>query len=246
MEQPAKLLFAACLTMIIAATLPGGATAAENEAPAQDLVQVKTSDQVMAARWVMRPDSYVLQVVLDPARYTGRAGKAANPPVAVAGQERPPNPAIPVPPGGRTEGASPGEDRGRFFIGNTIANLRGLSPWFTCGRTLSLIDARRPADGPPPAPPSPEPSYVKQPWPPRFKDSRVEVWLLKADGTQILPTTYGCDAGPRPPTPPAHPVEISYEFTLADGGRAVAAVIRIDDSFYIDKLQSLVAKPVSQ
>jgi hypothetical protein len=35
-------------------------------------------------------------------------------------------------------------ERSTFFIGNTIANLRGLDPTFA-GRTLTLIDGRRPA-----------------------------------------------------------------------------------------------------
>ena len=43
---------------------------------------------------------------------------------------------------GRGGGGMEGLDRGSFFIGNTIANLRGLDPTFGT-RTLTLIDGRR-------------------------------------------------------------------------------------------------------
>jgi outer membrane receptor protein involved in Fe transport len=43
---------------------------------------------------------------------------------------------------GRGGGGMEGMDRGSFFIGNTIANLRGLDPTFG-SRTLTLVDGRR-------------------------------------------------------------------------------------------------------
>ncbi len=43
---------------------------------------------------------------------------------------------------GRGGGGMEGLDRGSFFIGNTVANLRGLDPTFG-SRTLTLIDGRR-------------------------------------------------------------------------------------------------------
>ncbi|MEO8316310.1 MAG: von Willebrand factor type A domain-containing protein [Pseudomonadota bacterium] len=43
---------------------------------------------------------------------------------------------------GQTGGAASSEDRNGFFVGNTIANLRGLDPAFG-SRTLTLVDGRR-------------------------------------------------------------------------------------------------------
>ena len=233
MKPPVKLLFAACLTTFVAATTSTGTTAAESEASVQDLVQVRASTQVVAAHWTRRPDVYVLQVALDRSRSTEKRASApgTEAPTQLAPQNRAPAPQL-------TATASPDTDRAQFFIGNTIANLRGLDPWFTCGRTLTLVEGRR-APGQPPAPPRPDPAlaYMNQPYPPKFKERRVEVWLLKADGTQILPTTYSCDMGPTYQPTPVRPVEISYEFPLADSEQAVAAAIRIDDEYYIEKLK---------
>jgi hypothetical protein len=51
-----------------------------------------------------------------------------------------------------------GHNRGSLFIGNTIANLRGLDPTFG-GRTLTLVDGRRqPLDSSPPAPTQQDPA----------------------------------------------------------------------------------------
>jgi len=61
--------------------------------------------------------------------------------------------------------------------------------------------------------------------------TQVEVWLLRADGTQILPARRNCMARPDVP------FEVVHEFPM-DGGPPVAVAIRIDDEFYIDKLQA--------
>jgi hypothetical protein len=127
-------------------------------------------------------------------------------------------------------------DRTSFFIGETIANLRGMDPAFAC-RTLTLVDGRRAVAGQP-LPPSPPPARVKQPYPSVNKDGRVEVWLLKADGTQILPVAYSCVPASR-----GVDVGIEYQFSVADSTQAVAAAVRIDDEFYIDKLQPLASMP---
>jgi hypothetical protein len=65
------------------------------------------------------------------------------------------------------------------------------------------------------------------------------VWLLKADGTQIAPATYNCVYSSRQPPAPNDVVSIWYGFPMAEGAQAVAAAIRIDDDFYIEKLQPL-------
>jgi hypothetical protein len=246
MKAPARLLLAASVTMMVAANSPGGAVAAESEAPVQDLPQVRASGLVTAANWARRPDTYVLQIMIDSSAFASRRANAAVVPAA---------PVAPV----ATAGARPDPergDRGSFFIGNTIANLRGLDPVF-CGRTLTLVNGRRVADGQPtPAPATPVPAVpttaapavppsVNQPYPPRIKDGRVEVWLLKADGTQILPVTYSCDKGPRRSPTESPDVEVRYEFPLAGGEQAVAAAIRIGDSYYIEKLRPPVPKPAA-
>jgi hypothetical protein len=247
MKPPAKLLFAASVTMMVATTWPESTNAAADEAQVQELAQVKAANPVIAARWARRPDSYVLQVVVDPSRFTSaRAQANADPAAAVGAQERQPAPLMTLPPT-LNAAATERADRGSFFIGNTIANLRGLDPAF-CGRTLTLVNGRRTTNGqptaPPPTTPTPPKLSVNQPYPPKFKYNRVEAWLLKADGTQILPATYSCDTGPRGASTVA-PVEITYEFPLAGGEQAVAAAIRIGDDFYIDKLQPPVPIPAA-
>lgn len=186
---------------------------------------------VTTARWERRPDSYVLHFTYDPSRSAARQ-QAARPAAAVDT----PSPAA------NSEAFGSRQDRGSFFIGNTIERLRGLDPAF-CGRTLSLVDGRRVSDRqsaqpsqPPQADSAPAPITVNQPYPPRVRYGNVEVWLLKADGTQILPPTYSCDIGTRPATGPA-PVEITYEFPLEGGQQAVAAAIRVESNYYIEKLQ---------
>jgi hypothetical protein len=247
MKSSAKLLFAASVTVMVAATSPGGAIAAADEGQAQDLAQVSAAEQVMSAQWTRRLDSYVLQVVVDPSRFArGRAQATADPPAPVADQERQPVPLMTLPPTLNAAATEPARDRGSFFIGNTIANLRGMDPLF-CGRTLTLVNGRRVAGQTTPAPPTtptPPKVTVNQPYPPRMKYGSVEVWLLKADGTQILPATYSCDTRPGV-APAAAPIEITYEFPLADGAQAVAAAVRIGDNYYIEKLQPPVPKPAA-
>jgi hypothetical protein len=134
-------------------------------------------------------------------------------------------------------------DRSSFFIGNTIANLRGIDPWIACGRPLTLIDGRRitqTQSAPAVAPPDPAPARAPAPVIPNARERRVEVWLLKADGTHIQPATYTCD-DPARTAPARKDVSISYGYALADSAQAVAAAIRIDGDFYIEKLQPLAA-----
>jgi hypothetical protein len=227
MKRPARFLFSASLTTMVWVAASGIATAAEGEASAQVLVQLDIPDQVTDARWMRLPDAYVLKVVIDrpatPAR--SESATADQPAVSTGPQmER--------------------SDRSSFFIGNTIANLRGMDPAFGC-RTLTLIDGRRvvctsqpTAAAPPPGPaPAPSPQTTNQRYPPKLKDPRVDVWLLKADGTQILPATYSCDMTRRGPDKSRPHAEISYEFPLATTDQAVAAAIRIEDRYFIQKLQ---------
>jgi hypothetical protein len=133
------------------------------------------------------------------------------------------------------------QDRGSYFIGNTIANLRGLDPAF-CGRTLTWVDGRRTVPGQSQAVRPPQPPQAganPQPYGVAVKDPRVEVWLLKADGTQILPVSYKCDPGPSGAARSDRVFEVSYTYPVADGAMAVAAAIRVRDDFFIEKLQRL-------
>lgn len=106
---------------------------------------------------------------------------------------------------------APEAGQSSFFIGNTNANLRGLDPKFNFDppRLLTLVDGRRIGAGQAGRPPAP----------------RIQVWLLRADGTQILPTW--------------NPTYKLYSVPAAEGVQAVAAAIQIDDEYYIDKLQPL-------
>ncbi|MEO6079802.1 MAG: hypothetical protein ABIQ86_08500 [Steroidobacteraceae bacterium] len=98
-------------------------------------------------------------------------------------------------------------------------------------RTLAMIDGRRMAATSRTIPTDVQPS----------KKLDTSVWLLRADGTQILPAV--------PSTNPSLDscsknlrciaVDVLYRFSIADATAAVAVAVRIGDDFYIEKLQPL-------
>jgi len=132
----------------------------------------------------------------------------------------------------------PGVDRGSFFIGSTIACLRGLDPTFG-GRTLTLIDGRRAPNQPGeaiPAPPVIPASSAPALPPPAAAD--IQVWVLHKDGSIILPQRkspvdpdrkycgYGrCESG------------FVYGFDLSVGRNAVAVAYKMGDDVHIQKLE---------
>jgi hypothetical protein len=260
MNRQVNLLFAACLATMVAGAGSEVIAAAEGAAATQDLVNVRAAGQVTAS-WTRHPDFYALQVVMETSKPgPPRTGKPANLNAEEMRQQGiadaaealrklvPQNvPGMPTP--NTTGDGFP--DRGSIFIANTIANLRGLDPVFGC-RTLTLVDGRRVAEGQPPASSAPQapaasPAPVVQSYPPRLKHPRIEVWLLSADGTQILPAAYTCVVVPAVPAASTSPSavsrnrseEFSYRYSVEDSAQAVAVAIRIDSDFYIEKLQSL-------
>ncbi len=125
-------------------------------------------------------------------------------------------------------------DRSSFFIGNTIANLRGLDPTFGC-RTLTLIDGRRvvntgsatsPGGGASPPQPVPQMPASKP-----MGNVAWQVWLLKGDGTVILPQRRSpadakyCDTG------------LVYGFELSVARDAVAVAFSDGDNYFVQQLQ---------
>lgn len=232
MRSRGSLIHAGILLTLAAGS--AGVAAGEPQVLAQDLVQVRSSNQVMAAMWTRRPDSYTLQLVLDRSRY----GLAAAP-VASGGA----NTASRV-------ATSPSDDtasRPSFFIGNTIANLRGLDPAFGC-RTLTLVDGRRSVPTSNAAAGAPPPAVAAVASPAVLRPPSVQVWLLRADGTQILPI------GNSPPLPattrcvPGRTIsdEVLFRFPVADSAQAVAAAVRIGNDFYIEPLRPLESPPAAQ
>lgn len=249
-------LLAAAATIITASAI-----AAEDSATQQELASVKTSNQVMSAVWKRQPDSYTLQIVLDRTRYAARSGMPAAQqqatvnvsdallelmpqrsgsyqPFAVSSTAQQPTVVPAGPP-----------DRSSYFIGDAVANLRGIDPWIACGRTLTLVDGRRVVQGrstPAPAV-APAPAPVKPPAPGSLlgKERRVEVWLLRGDGTFIQPSNYSCE-DPAKTSPGRPDVSISYGYSIADSAQAVAAAIRIDNEYFIEKLQPLLQAPAAQ
>ena len=276
MKRHGKLLFTACLATLVAGGGSEVIAAAESPAAKQDLVNVRAAGQVTAS-WTRQPDFYALQVVME----TSKPGppRASTPANQIESQPSPAKASLSaeemrqqgmvnvaealknlVPQ--NVSGMSPANpagsaslERSSFFIGNTIANLRGLDPAFGC-RTLTLVDGRRVVGGQPPpvpaAPPAPSaPSaLVVQSYPPRIKHRRIEVWLLKADGAQILPAAYTCAVVPAatgaptslPSASQSRSEEFTYRYSVADSTQAVAAAIRIDNDFYIEKLQPLESR----
>lgn len=74
--------------------------------------------------------------------------------------------------------------------------------------------------------------------PPKLPETNV--WLLRADGTQIRPISSSTIPSPDKCTGRCIAVEVLYRFSIADAEQAIAAAVRIGDDFYIEKLQSLV------
>jgi hypothetical protein len=74
---------------------------------------------------------------------------------------------------------------------------------------------------------------------PKLKPQRpsVQVWLLKADGSLIAPTQRA-EPGKKDMQQP-YGIEVLFAFPLSADKEAVAAAIRVDDSFYIEPLSSL-------
>lgn len=144
-------------------------------------------------------------------------------------------PAQPAPVQAARPDDAAGMNRSSFFIGNTIANLRGLDPTFGC-RTLTLIDGRRTVnsgdataavrESPPPPPPKPEPTPTGL-----IGINQMQVWLLNRDGTIVMPQRQSqananyCDTG------------IVYGFESAAARGAVAVAFTDGEHYYVQKLQ---------
>jgi hypothetical protein len=138
----------------------------------------------------------------------------------------------------------PGMNHESFFIGSTIACLRGLDPTFGA-RTLTLIDGRRatrpPGEAIPAQPANPvqtEPASPPPPPPAPPPAADIQVWVLHKDGSIILPQRkspvdpdgkycgYGrCESG------------FVYGFDLSVGRNAVAVAYKMGDDVHIQKLE---------
>jgi hypothetical protein len=89
---------------------------------------------------------------------------------------------------------------------------------------------------------APQASRISTGQPPKpAQPPTIQVWLLKADGTALVP------ASARIPSREARlgnclrctSYEISYTFARATGREAVAAAVRINDDFYVEALKPL-------
>jgi hypothetical protein len=71
----------------------------------------------------------------------------------------------------------------------------------------------------------------------------VKVWLLTANGSQILATNV---SRPDPEKFGLRTIaaEYSYSFPRWVNGQAVAAAVQIGDDYYIEKLQKLADQPL--
>jgi hypothetical protein len=168
MKATARLVIAVLLS-VTAGSAFAAAPAEETPVVAQDLMALRASPNVSAALWTRRPDSYTLQLVLEP----------------------------PVASGSRTL---------RLVDGRRMVST-----------TAQPLAAQAQLAPQPPTPP------------------QTNVWLLRADGTQILPrspTIAKCSLR-------CTAVEVQYRFTIAEATQAVAAAVRIGDEFFIEKLQPL-------
>ncbi len=101
--------------------------------------------------------------------------------------------------------------------------------------TLQLVMPVVPA-----LPPAPQAARISTDQPRTPQPPTVQVWLLKADGTVILPSSevipplsrrYACGR--------CVSYELAYSFAHAMGREAVAAAIRINDDYYVEALKPL-------
>jgi hypothetical protein len=194
------------LVVSLATALAGltltAAMAADSAAFEQPLRKVMSSDQIAAAALHQQGSEHTVRISLDREKFNERERA-----IKAANQA------------GQADNAPPAPtdaERTSFFIGNTMENLRGLTLWWPCG--ARTIGARLP-NGPT--------GKVQQ----FEQDNRITVWLLKADGTQIMPTTYNCSEG-------SSTVDVEYHFTIPERERPVAAAVRIDKEFFIEQIQS--------
>jgi hypothetical protein len=154
-EMAMNRLQSVTTTACLAAMISAVAVAAEENSATQDLRNVQASAQVKFARWTRKTEEHVLLVSLDrsfvaPSR-KGPVSDATSTTVTEMPDRMPPRPPDPATPGTDPEAGG----RPSYFVGRTIANLRGLDPVF-CGRTLTLIDGRRIGSNQP-QPPRPGP-----------------------------------------------------------------------------------------
>jgi hypothetical protein len=72
---------------------------------------------------------------------------------------------------------------------------------------------------------------------PLQENSRIQVWLLKPDGTHISWTRRWETPAARKNCGRCIASEVNYSFPLSTSSEAVAAAIRIDSDFYIERLE---------
>jgi hypothetical protein len=221
MKRSAGIPIAACLGAILGSVPLISAAAADNAVAVHELQEVTGSGEVLTARWMRQPDSYTLQVQLDPIRHAAKveAARAASMERMAAGRE--PVPARVEQEASNREPVAP-TTRGDLFIGRTIANLRGMDPAL-CDRILTVIDGRELARN--------------GRNPPQSRGHRVGVSILKADGSEIQPSGYSCVAD-------SAAIDVQYRYSIEDSAHAVTAAVRIDDVYYSEKLQPLAQQPV--
>jgi hypothetical protein len=96
-------------------------------------------------------------------------------------------------------------------------------------RTPALVDGRRMVST------SAQPQSAPQtPMPPS-----TNVWLLRADGTQIPSHAPSTTPAVAKCTGRCIAVDVQYRFSVAEATQAVAVAVRIGDEFFIEKLRPL-------
>lgn len=174
---------------------------------ALDLENVKSANQVTAARWLKQPNAYVLQVVLNGTPDSLRNMTRPVSPVMLETSQKLQRLGM-VNIREALQELVPQDDADVRSSIETCEALQDLPTFRTCDQVRAGLGEE-----------------------PALACARVQVWLLMADGTQILPPHQRCMAHP------TSEVDFSYAFSLADGAQAVAAAVRVGDQFYIDKLQ---------
>jgi hypothetical protein len=210
------------------------ASAAEDSLTAQELSRPLASGKVSASVWSRQNDAYSLQLLVP--TFIGKTVSCLRALDPAFGTRTLSTPAVQTQVAPATRALPPmiGDQAPPSAIVNVADALLKLVP-----QNISTYQPVMVA----PAPDAPMVAFVQK------KPKVVQVWLLRADGTQILPvsrTEMTCTerVAQSKSLDAAHRFndEIVYRFPVADSEQAIAAAIRIDDEYYIEKLQPLSAK----
>jgi hypothetical protein len=235
MRRSERILSAAVVATIAAMAGAQVTVAAEDGLSVQVLSKPLVPGKVNAALWTREAETYSLQVVVPP-RFVGNIIECLRGLDPTFGARAS---AVQGTPSQGAQGTRP-ED-----IATVAEALNRLLPQNIATYQPVIVNTAAEAG-----------SRVALDRPPRI----TQVWLLRADGTQILPVSRSTSSIAEKSCAERHAAldararllkldsgrryddVIDYRFPAAESEQAVAAAFRIDEEYYIEKLQPLVPR----